>query len=101
MPTPRILDTNNQTPPQDLPPPLQALWGLKKGGLSTGPEWAKAHDICQSREGDRGHDPVHALIHWIEGDMANAGYWYRRAGSERAPTISQEWDRIAAELSAL
>ena len=40
-------------PPDGLSPPLAALWWLKKGGLGTGPEWERAHEICQSREGDR------------------------------------------------
>jgi hypothetical protein len=95
-----IVDTEATAPPSDLSPPLQALWWLKKGGLKTGPEWTKAHDICQSREGDRGHDLVHALVHWIEGDMANASYWYRRARARQSPTIAEEWDRVTAELIA-
>jgi hypothetical protein len=43
---------------------------------------------------------VHALAHWIEGDAANADYWYRRVGGERAPTLEAEWRRIAAALQA-
>ena len=38
-------------PPATLSPPLQALWWLKKGGLATGPEWERAHAICQTAEG--------------------------------------------------
>lgn len=63
-----------------------------------GAEWDKAHAICQSREGDGAYDLVHALAHWIEGDMGNAGYWYRRVGGSRAGTIEAEWRRIAATL---
>jgi hypothetical protein len=95
-----IADTEAAAPPTDLSPALQALWWLKKGGLKTGPEWAKAHDICQSHEGDRGHDLVHALVHRIEGDMANASYWYRRAGAQQSPTLSEDWDKVTAELIA-
>lgn len=95
-----IADTESAAPPPDLSPPLQALWWLKKGGLKTGTAWAKAHDICQSREGDRAHDLVHALVHWIEGDMANASYWYRRVGAQKSPTLAEEWHRVTAELIA-
>lgn len=80
--------------------PLQALWWLKKGELATGPEWGKAHELCQQNEGEHAHDLVHALVHWIEGDMGNAGYWYRRAGDARASAIALEWNRIAAKLLA-
>ncbi len=63
-----------------------------------GDEWRKAHEICQTKEGDPGHDLVHALAHWIEGDDANARYWYNRVGGGRAATIEEEWQRIAAKL---
>jgi hypothetical protein len=43
----------------------------------------KAHEICQEHEGAPLYDWVHALVHRIEGDDANAGYWYRRAGRAR------------------
>ena len=85
-------------PPADLSPPLQALWWLQKGGLAMGPEWEKAHAICQQDEGNADYDLVHALVHWIEGDEANAGYWYRRVGAKRAVTIKEEWERMAKEL---
>lgn len=86
------------TLPRGLSPPLQALWWLKKGGLKMGPEWHKAHELCQEDEGDYAHDLVHALVHWIEGDQANSAYWYRRVGGNRAASIENEWERIAAEL---
>ncbi len=50
-----------------LSPPQQALWWLKKGGFKLGPEWDKAHAICQTAEGTFEYDLVHALAHWIEG----------------------------------
>ena len=86
--------------PDGLSPPLQALWWLRQGGLAMGQEWHKAHAICQTREGERAYDLVHALVHWIEGDMANAGYWYRRAGGQRAASLAEEWQRIARLLLA-
>ena len=61
-----------------------------------GEEWEKAHSICQTAEGTFEYDIVHALCHWIEGDIANRDYWYRRvAGQKRADTIEAEWARIA------
>jgi hypothetical protein len=44
---------------------------------------------------------VHAHLHRVEGDLANAGYWYRRAdrpASEAA--LDAEWEEIAAALLA-
>ena len=81
-----------------MSPPLQALWWLQKGGWLLGPEWEKAHTICQQDEGNPHYDIVHALSHWIEGDEANARYWYQRVGGIRAPTIAAEWERIAGKL---
>ena len=86
-------------PPAALPAPLQALWWLKKGGLAMGPEWNKAHELCQTGEGKRAYDLVHALVHWIEGDKTNTAYWYRRVGEHRAADIAAEWQRILSELS--
>lgn len=85
-------------PSPEMSRPQAALWWLRKGGFVMGPEWEKAHQLCQAQEGDRSHDLVHALAHWIEGDEANAAYWYRRVGGERAPSITDEWQRIAKIL---
>ena len=90
---------NENAPPDTLSPPLQALWWLKKGGLAMGPEWKKAHELCQTAEGDRAYDLVHALAHWIEGDAGNSAYWYRQVGGHRAADIKTEWQRIVSELS--
>lgn len=42
-------------------------------------DWARAHEAAQS---DDGKDAawVHAHLHRVEGDIANARYWYARAG---------------------
>ena len=89
-------------PPATLSPPLQALWWLGKGGLAPGPEWERAHAICQTAEGTPDYDRVHALAHWIEGDTSNADYWYRRAGKKRsAPNVKAEWEVMAQALSGV
>jgi hypothetical protein len=59
---------------------LKALDLLKAGGFAIGPEWDKAHEIAQAKEGEPDHDWLHALCHRIEGDDGNADYWYRRSG---------------------
>ena len=91
-------DFQAETPPVELNRPQQALWWLKKGGLAVGHEWQRAHELCQMQEGDAAHDAVHALVHRIEGDEANASYWYRRAGRRPAETTAAEWQQIFDEL---
>ena len=80
-------------PPKRLTPALLALWHAARG------EWDASHGIVQQHEGEAGCDWVHALLHRIEGDAANAAYWYRRAGRPVA-TGSIEAERDAM-LSAL
>jgi hypothetical protein len=81
-------------PPKAIPPPLRALWWAAKG------DWNKAHEIAQS---DDGADAawVHAYLHRAEGDLANAHYWYTRAGSQPPTTSTEaEWDAIVETLLA-
>ena len=81
---------------EDAPPPrlvaaLQALWWAGKG------DWHQAHGFAQRRGGDC--DLVHTHLHRQEGDLANAGYWYRRA--ERSTpdmALQEEWTAIATQL---
>jgi len=80
---------------------LNALDLLKSGNLKAGPEMEKAHQICQAHEGTPAFDWVHALVHRIEGDDANAGYWYRRAGKTRhSGSVEEEWSNIRTALTA-
>ena len=93
-------DFSGNMPPPTLSAPLQALWWLKKGDLKQGVEWEKAHDLCQEDEGDHAHDLVHALCHWIEGDIANRDYWYRRIKNwARDKDLAKEWQNIWNALS--
>lgn len=69
---------------------LASLDFLQKGDCKPGVEMEKAHEICQAHEGSPEYDWIHALIHRIEGDDANAGYWYRRAGKTRYPGSAEE-----------
>ena len=93
------LDMFRQSLAADQPPAdelaLQALWWAGKG------DWDRAHGCAQQREGDPSCDWVHAYLHRVEGDLGNAGYWYRRAGKPVANgPLPAEWDTIAAALLA-
>jgi hypothetical protein len=84
----------HKVPPRGLSSQLTALWWAKKG------DWDQAHRLAMD-------DPsgeaawVHAYLHRVEGDLGNAGYWYRRA---RQPTaqgaLDAEWAAIVTELLA-
>jgi hypothetical protein len=55
--------------------------------------------VIQQHEGKLDCDLVHAHLHRVEGDLSNAGYWYRRAGRPAATgTLKDEWAEVAAEL---
>jgi hypothetical protein len=42
---------------------------------------------------------VHAYLHRKEGDLGNAGYWYRRAGRRPADVpLEAEWRDITETL---
>ena len=83
------------SPSGALPLALQALWWAGK------PDWDRAHNCAQADEGDPACDWVHAYLHRVEGDAANAGYWYRRAGKPvAAGPLAAEWAAIATALLA-
>jgi hypothetical protein len=99
MPTRFLASLSDDAPPDGLSPPLEALWWLRKGGLAVGADWERAHEICQAGEGSPDYDAVHALAHWIEGDRANADYWYRRAGRRPgAADVAGEWEHLVSAL---
>ena len=80
---------------------LEALDLLRVGNFQSGTELEKAHQISQEHEGAALFDWVHALVHRIEGDDANAGYWYRRAGKTRHPgSIEEEWHIIRTAVGS-
>jgi hypothetical protein len=81
-----------QVPPPDLAPPVQALWWAAKG------DWDKAHSIVMKDESLEAAW-VHAYLHRVEGDLANAGYWYRRAGKTVATgALETEWEQMVSAL---
>jgi hypothetical protein len=79
-------------PPDGLTRAVEALWWDAKG------DWNEAHR-CAQAQGDAAGAWVHAYLHRKEGDAANAGYWYRRAGKTPATvTLEEEWAAVAAAL---
>ena len=84
---------SDAAPAPSLRPELAALWWAAKG------DWDAAHKIVQDESG-KDAAWVHAYLHRVEGDLGNAGYWYRQAGQPVAKeSLQAEWDRIVAALS--
>lgn len=78
--------------PRQLEGLLLALWWDLQG------DWDRAHGIAQEIE-DADGSWVHAYLHRKEGDIANAGYWYRRAGRRAANgDLGAEWGEIVETL---
>jgi hypothetical protein len=81
--------------PPELSHALLALWWDAKG------DWNKAHASAQQDEQSPAGTWVHAYLHRKEGDLSNAGHWYRRAGRPVATTsLEAEWSTIADALLA-
>jgi hypothetical protein len=86
---------SGEAPPQDAGLALQALWWVGKG------DWERAHRCVQQREGEPDCDLVHAHLHRVERDLANAGYWYRRAGEAAATgSTDAEWAAMVTRFLA-
>jgi hypothetical protein len=60
------------TAPELTPKLLDALQRALAG------DWESAHRIVQEHEEDPTANWIHAVCHRMEGDLANAHYWYRR-----------------------
>jgi hypothetical protein len=79
-------------PAPGLDAPLAALWWAAKDN------WDAAHKLVQD-EATADAAWVHAYLHRVEGDLGNAGYWYRRAAKPVATDpLESEWERIASTL---
>ena len=79
-------------PPEAAGHALQGLWWDGKG------DWDRAHECAQAQDDQDGYW-VHAYLHRKEGDLSNAGYWYRRAGKPvHTGTLDAEWETIARAL---
>lgn len=84
---------NDSVPPAESSLALQSLWHTKADN------WEQAHDIAQDLHTPMG-SWLHALLHLIEGDTGNAGYWFRKAGKpvRSISEIDGLWNDIATEL---
>ncbi len=80
-------------PDSGLSPELQALWHTKAGN------WDQAHNIAQDIHTSTG-SWIHALLHLIEGDLGNAGYWFRKANrpTRDVSEIDDLWMEITRQL---
>ena len=79
-------------PPKSIERALAALWWAKKG------DWEKAHRIVMDEDG-RDAAWVHAYLHRVEGDEANARYWYTQARRGVAKkSLDDEWSEIVEAL---
>jgi len=86
------LTLSGDAPPPGLPDLLRALW------LDTKGDFDGAHRIAQDDDSSDGAR-VHAYLHRKEGDLGNASYWYRRAGSAApAGSLVAEWEALAERL---
>jgi len=84
------LTLTQSTRPEE--PALRAMWEDANGN------WNAAHTIAQEIDTRTG-SWIHAYLHRKEGDLGNAGYWYRRAGQPVAhDSLEDEWARIVGAL---
>ena len=81
--------------PPAVAPLLLALWHDAHG------DWNEAHRVAQDVD-DANGAWVHAYLHRKEGDLGNAGYWYRRSGrsSHRGDTRDEGLEIARALLGS-
>jgi hypothetical protein len=84
------VSTSRSDPPEALSRALQSLWWMEKG------DWNRAHGLIDDAEGVD-ECWVHAHLHRVEGDLANASYWYRQA---RKPESTSALETERAEIIA-
>jgi hypothetical protein len=67
-----VLSIERDEPPSFSTPMLRAIWHGLRG------DWNTAHELARAQNDAEG-SWVHAWLHRVEGDLANAEYWYQRA----------------------
>lgn len=73
---------------------IKAMW------MAAHDDWDGAHNIAQDVDTPDG-SRIHGYLHWVEGDLWNADYWYRQAGMSRPNTsLDEEWHNITNQLLA-
>jgi hypothetical protein len=73
----------------DAPSPTNALL-LEAVDRALEGNWQAAHRIVQDHEADPLAAWIHAVVHRMEGDVANARYWYGRCRRELRENVSME-----------
>jgi hypothetical protein len=58
-------------------------------------DWQAAHEIVQKDEESALACWAHGIVHIMEGDLANARYWYREAGRAFPAEVSVEKETAA------
>lgn len=79
--------------PQSSAPRAELIRAVE---LAIAGDWDGAHKIVQEHEADPTACWLHAVLHKIEGDEANARYWYRRSGQ-----FYEAYADAQAELAAI
>jgi len=80
-------------PPTGMDPLLLALW------YDTKDNWEKSHEIASEIDTKDG-SLLHAYLHRKEGDIWNADYWYRRAGSKRPDhSLAEEMNDLVKKFT--
>src|SRR5215212_6105499 len=82
-------------PPVGLSAALRAMWEDARGN------WQAAHELAQNMIGSEEMTGAwsQAYLHRKQGDVGNAGYWYRRAHQPFAhEPLEEEWTRMVARL---
>ena len=83
----------SDTPPEDAPPVVLALWHSAHG------DWDAAHVLVQD---DKSVEAawVHAHLHRVEGDIRNAAHWYNRAGKPvNKASLDAEWGSLVQAVA--
>lgn len=63
-------------------------------------DWDAAHGLIDHRK-DSDCSRIHAYLHRKEGDLANADFWYSRAGETRPDgSIEEEWEELVERFLA-
>lgn len=75
--------------PPAAPAPLTPAL-LDAVGKALAGDWQAAHLIVQEHDDDRDAAWIHAVVHRMEGDLANARYWYARCGRSLREAVSSE-----------
>jgi len=61
-------------------------------------DWRAAHQIVQADEESRHACWAHAIVHVMEGDLANARYWYKKAGRPFGEDVPKEIAALSAAV---